>query len=285
MSRYSPQRRKQQQQLRVLQTTTQKSYTKKQVSNAALWVGIVFFSVATSAVLLYFAYTALASRAVYENPRFTLKNISIQSGNIPKAQIQRAGRLAPGQNLMALDLQQIQKDIQRLPYVAEAEIRRQVPDTLVIRIKERVPMLRVLASGGDLGSTEVYYLDREGVLLKPRAGEAVASLPQVTGLRQADLDAGQRLDQPGLRAAIDLIEQLDQMPLRTAFDINVIDVSRTFAMKVFTKQGGCLTFRLEYIDQQLNRLAEIFEIATNRNREIATVDLTPDKNVPVTFLN
>ena len=50
-----------------------------------------------------------------------------------------------------------------------------------------------------------------------------------------------------------------------------------------TRQDLTITFRLEYIDQQLQRLLQIVDYPDFQNRQIRTVDLTPDNNVPVTF--
>ncbi len=47
-----------------------------------------------------------------------------------------------------------------------------------------------------------------------------------------------------------------------------------------THQGMTITFRTDYIDQQLQRLQQIVDYADKQGRPLQTVDLTPDVNVP-----
>jgi hypothetical protein len=54
---------------------------------------------------------------------------------------------------------------------------------------------------------------------------------------------------------------------------------------VSTPKGGKIRFRTSYLSEQFERLNVIFEYAENKGRTVQTVDLTPERNVPVTFLN
>ena len=45
----------------------------------------------------------------------------------------------------------------------------------------------------------------------------------------------------------------------------------------------CIRDSFDCIDQQLQRLLQIVEKPEFQQRQIRTVDLTPDSNVPVTF--
>jgi hypothetical protein len=50
-----------------------------------------------------------------------------------------------------------------------------------------------------------------------------------------------------------------------------------------TRNDMSIVFRLDSIDQQLARLLQIVEYPDFQMRQIRSVDLTPDINVPVTF--
>jgi hypothetical protein len=51
-----------------------------------------------------------------------------------------------------------------------------------------------------------------------------------------------------------------------------------------TTRDLAITFRLDYIDQQMVRLQQIFETFVDKEqRTLHTVDLTPNINVPITF--
>jgi cell division septal protein FtsQ len=127
-------------------------------------------------------------------------------------------------------------------------------------------------------------LDRDQcVLFKPRPGETVRPLPELTGLRNRDLEAGQKLDRPEILAVVSLLKEMELTPLRTALDIRSIDVGQPTCLKVTTAQGAVIYFRLTHMAAQLHRLTEILNIAMQRGQQIASVDLTLDRNVPVIF--
>ena len=50
-----------------------------------------------------------------------------------------------------------------------------------------------------------------------------------------------------------------------------------------TRDRGFIRFRLDCLDQQINRLRVIFDYAKANGKFVRTVDLSPMRNVPVTF--
>jgi cell division septal protein FtsQ len=190
-----------------------------------------------------------------------------------------------GQNLWTLNLPQITHDLEKLPYISSAKVERHFPDRLVIRLHEREPVVKIVGINVDLGTRETFYLDRECVVLKPRDDEdPKRALPEVIGLTNADLEPGVRLEEPALTKALLILESINHISaLNTAITIRTIDLSQPLAIRMVTTRDMSITFRLDYIDQQLARLDAIFRKYNNDTRTIHTVDLTPDRNVPITF--
>jgi cell division protein FtsQ len=186
---------------------------------------------------------------------------------------------------MSLNLKQIQANVEKLPYVAEAQVQRQLPNRIKIRITERVPIAKLIGTGTDLGTKEVFYIDRDGILLKPRLGDPLRDLPEIVAKRVIDLEPGQRLEGAEVLTAINLLKLMELTPIRASLDVRTIDARSPFSMKMHTAQASVIMFRLDHLEQQLQRLTEILEYSQNRQRQINTIDLTPDRNVPVTFLN
>ena len=54
---------------------------------------------------------------------------------------------------------------------------------------------------------------------------------------------------------------------------------------IATARGGKIRFRSSHLEEQFDRLNVIFTYAENQGRFVHTVDLTPERNVPVTFIN
>jgi cell division septal protein FtsQ len=168
--------------------------------------------------------------------------------------------------------------------VAEARVEKHLPDKLIIKITERNPIVKITTTNSDLGRPEVLYIDRDQyVVFKPRPTESTRVLPEITGLSNRDIDVGQHLNQSEVVVAVNLLKALESTTIGSALDVQTIDVSEPLALKVTTRDGAVIWFRLDYIQQQIHRLQEILSYAQSNSKTIRTVDLTLDKNVPITF--
>ena len=90
---------------------------------------------------------------------------------------------AVGENILGLDIDSLKGRLRASPWVAEATVRRTLPDTLEVDIEERVPVALVEANG-------LYLMDGEGTLIElfgPRT--AGFDLPIVRGLSGIEGDA------------------------------------------------------------------------------------------------
>jgi cell division protein FtsQ len=73
--------------------------------------------------------------------RFALKKIDVAGAvQTPRAAIDEVTKSYAGTNLFRLDITRLQESLQRLPWVSRVEIEKNLPDTLHIRVVERVPV-------------------------------------------------------------------------------------------------------------------------------------------------
>ena len=287
MNRRATRTRTRQKQINILHTTARKRHSQKQVMQVAVWCSLVLAMIVAVGAGLHFGIAMALDRVLYTNPRYVLNKIEIEPrGHFSERQIRMAAGLEPGQqNLWTLDLRQITHDLEKLPYVSSAKVERHFPDKVSILIHERVPVVKIVGLNIDLGTRETFYLDRDGVVLKPREDEAAPLLPEIIGLTdaEAELEPGMKLEQSSLTRALQIIDAIDHSQLNTSITIRTIDLNNPLSITMVTRQDMTITFRLDYIDQQLQRLLQIVEYPDFQQRTIRTVDLTPDSNVPVTF--
>jgi cell division septal protein FtsQ len=280
--------RRRQKQINILHTTVRKRHSRKQLTTVGLWsTGVVVILVALI-VALHFGLGFAADHLLYQNPRYTLKKIEIQPNpdHFSPRSIRQAAGLELGPNLWTLNLPQITSDLEKLSYVSSARVERHYPDKIVIRIVERQPVVKIVGINDDLRTRETFYLDHDCIVLKPREGEPVPpNMPEVIGLTNAELQPGMQLDQSNLRKALDILDAIDKTTeLNTAISIRSIDLSQPLSITMTTTRDLAITFRLDYIDQQMVRLQQIFETFVDKEqRTLHTVDLTPNINVPITF--
>lgn len=149
----------------------------------AIWAGMLAAAPTIFAIgVIAFLGTAAAIgyRWLTHSPRFAIRDIVV-TGNarVTSDEILRRGGVAVGQNVFTLSLKATEAKIVQDPYIAEAEVRRRLPDGVSIRVVERQPSALVVVNGAG-----PYLADAGGRVFKRAsltAGEG-AGLPVVTGL-------------------------------------------------------------------------------------------------------
>ena len=278
---------------------------------AAIALGVAFATV-FGAYLLWRAGEWALDRLVYQNKAFAIHVFDIQTdGVIAIPQLRRWAGVKPEQNLLALDLARVKRDLELVPLIQSVSVERILPHTLRLRVAEREPIAQIqTARSGANGALEVavYRLDAEGWVMVPlgspspwSAGSAAApasdkksatvavnpqndSLPLLCGLRTSDLQPGRRLEAPQVQAALQLIVCFDESPMAGLADLKRIDVSAPEILIATTGQGGVVTFGWTDLDQQLRRWHEIFVAGQRLSRAIATLDLAVSNSVPARWL-
>ena len=224
-----------------------------------------------------------------ENAFYQIKDIVVQSsGNALKPdQVIKDLRIQRGQNLLALDLEELRREMELYPVVEKAEVLRELPGRLVIRITERIPLANITV--GTNGPC--YQIDRAGIIMdlmpyqknSEEFGKHLATLPRIKGAHITDLKIGRVTPSPEIFQALALIQKMDAMDLGFNLEIESINVSRRGTVMVNTTDGALVKMGVSDVDKQLRRWALILNDARQRSLKVATMDLTVERDVPVTF--
>jgi cell division protein FtsQ len=138
--------------------------------------------VAVAAVALLAGLGVLGHRWLTRSPRFAIRAIEIRGNDrVAAAALRARVEHALGGNLFGAELAALAADLEREPNVAHAEVRRGLPDRLLVDIEEHVPAA-VVELGG------LYLADARGrVFARTQSDrEDLAGLPIVTGLDRAE---------------------------------------------------------------------------------------------------
>jgi cell division protein FtsQ len=224
----------------------------------------------------------------FANSDYELKAIEVTSdGNLTREAILRAADVAEGMNIFSIDLPKMQDKLGALPQVEESRIQRILPNKLIISIQERRPVAWVVPPDANVGSfnfENAYLVDRRGILLKTKSlAPEYLGLPLIIGVNTSNCQAGQPLDQDEVKAALDLIRESGEI-LQGRFQIQSIDVSKGYCLIVTDKQRATVTFNTDDIESQLHRLGTVLNYCDKNSRELQTVNLLAQRNVPVTFV-
>src|SRR5215469_6464624 len=201
------------------------------------------------------------NKFVYENPSFSIQQIDVQTdGVISRDQLRHWSGVKSGQNLLALDLARVKRDLEMMPIIDSVSVERILPGTLRLRVTERVPVAHVEVpvprAGGGL-DLKTYQLDENGYVMLP-------------------LDPRQRAAPPTQSD-----DAFEGSPMANLVDLRKIDVLSPEVLVVTTGQGSEITFGLENFDQQLLRWQRVQQECTRLNKTIATLNLAVAENTPL----
>jgi cell division protein FtsQ len=224
----------------------------------------------------------------FANSDYAVKAIEVTSdGNLTREAVLRAADVAEGKNIFSISLPKVQEKLGALPQVEESRIQRILPNKLVISIQERRPVAWVVPPETNVGSfnfENAYLVDRRGILLKTKSlAPEYLGLPLIIGVDTSNCQAGQPLEQDDVKAALDLIRASAEI-LQGRFQIQSIDVSKGYCLMVTDKQHAAVTFSTDDIESQLHRLGIVLNYCDKNTRELQTVNLMVQRNLPVTFV-
>lgn len=105
---------------------------------------------------------------ILDSPRFALREIGVDvetHGRVSAGWVRQALRPAVGWNLPRLPLGWVDDALARHPWVASVDVRKKLPDQLVVRVIEKREV--ALGRGTGPGEPEFWYLDARGQRIAP----------------------------------------------------------------------------------------------------------------------
>lgn len=258
---------------------------------AAIALGLVFATV-FSFYLVWRAGEWALNRLVYENKAFAVQEFQVETdGVIAVDQLRRWAGVKTGENLLALDLARVKRNVEMVSMVQSVAVERILPHTLRLRVTERDPLAQVYVPQYRTNGTAemgIVHLDEAGyvmTLLDPRQRSTPPAtgedtLPEIRGSNQNELIPGRRVESPQIRAALQLIAVFNHSSMAGLVDLRKIDVSSSDILRVTTGQGSDVIFSIHDLDRQLLRWRGIYDWGQRMNKAIVTLDLSVSNNIP-----
>ena len=127
-------------------------------------------------------------------------------------------------------------------------------------------------------------MDARGVLMKEKKLlPEYLGLPLILGCASESLEAGKTVESPEAKAALELLRLSTRSFMQTRFQVREIDVSKGYCLVVTDKNHSRVTFGFDNLGLQLQRLEQFLIYSDDAHRELATVNLLVQRNIPVTF--
>lgn len=216
------------------------------------------------------------------NAQFAIRTLDFSSdGKMTPKQIQDYAGVAEGDNLFAIDLRKIQKNLQEVPLVRSVRVQRVLPGALRIRIIERVAVARIPAQRG-----AVYHaVDGEGFVIGPTV--ARPHLPQIIGLDPALVVPGRRIDDANMRDALSLIDLSDRLEGKAGIGLRTVDTRNPDTLELTLERDDRAILgrtRLEDRIRWLSAMLKAIETDQLRGTEPLRFDVRGDSAVAISGL-
>ena len=196
---------------------------------------------------------------------------------LARAEILELAGVDIGDNLLAIDITNIQKNIRLNPWVAQVKGKRDFLDGLSIDIKERNPIAFINLDA-------LYLVDEAGVIFKKASLEDEIDLPVITGLTREDIEEENAKSEFAIKA-VNLIHLLTN---RTVFEVDYlseINIDKTYGLTLYTmREGTRIELGNDNFAEKLDRLERVIK-SRNGLEGIEFVGLNHDKGVVVRLVS
>jgi cell division protein FtsQ len=204
---------------------------------------------------------------VYRSPFLTIETVAVDGASrLADADVLESAALLADETLLRLRPRRVESRLEQNPWIAEATVRRELPDTVRIAVVERSPAAAVVVEG------EQWLVAEDGVFLEQRSEEDTASYVLVEEIADLAPRAGSPSGSTELNNAIAALDGLsdelrqqvqsvvaptiDKTVLRTKDGVEIfvgeaqeMPVKDEIARRILAEQEGVVYINVRTIDR------------------------------------
>jgi cell division protein FtsQ len=222
---------------------------------------------------------APAWRAVRNHAYFALGEVVIHHrGRLPEEALRAAVAVAPGDRIWDVDAEAAAARLRALPWVRSATVQRELPDRVVVRVREYRPAAIVSVPDAPGG---LYYVAANGRIFAPVGSTDGRDLPYITGLATADLDGRAGFGPRAVHRALGLIRLVgrDGASLGPVSEVHA-DRDRGLTL-VPVRPAMSIVLGWSGFPTKLERLGRVLPLWASRAAEVREVNCLSDDQVIV----
>ncbi|HEY2735831.1 MAG TPA: FtsQ-type POTRA domain-containing protein [Polyangiales bacterium] len=208
----------------------------------------------------------LIDRYVHESSSFATRHVDVHGQqHLSREGVIAAAGLALGKNVFATSPEQARASLLREPWIESANVRRSLPGSYAIEVRER----RAVAL---LALDELYLVSDDGVAFKPLGAGDPFDMPVITGLDVSQVAADKRASVSSLMSAVALLHDYQDAGLWRREPISEIHIENDGALSLYVGSDathvrlGKSPFR-----QKLERLSEVLQLLRGQQTRAAYV--------------
>ena len=224
----------------------------------------------TAVLLILVSIGYLSYKYIYLSPKFAVKTVSVIGGGKfvnPQDFKTISEQKTLGQSIFSVDPKELEKSLKSNFLGAKnVEASLDYPDTLVIKVEERLPVALVTSGKKDA----VYYLiDGEGYILGEVSDEFM-DLPKI--IYEGDMKVGSFLDDRVVPVSIEILSEIGKAGL------NVSSISfRERYSKLYLGATEVYLSNLKGVGESVRKLEKLYKNLLLEGKSVIKIDLRYDK--------
>ena len=231
-------------------------------------VGLLFVTVALSSLFAY-AYNFLISR-----PYFQIKEISVRGlRELTEKDVLASAGIKPAQNLLAINTDAVIRRISANQWVENVYVGRELPNKLVLEVKERTPLALVKQD------SDLCLMDAEGFVFKKLGKSDEVDLPIITGV-----DEKGEIKSPLLLSTLNLLKTVSKSGQYAYLGtISEVHLDNVFGLSLISNTGLYLKLGMADFEKKLKQLKLVLADLENRGMKngYLCIDLSDESKVTV----
>ena len=197
--------------------------------------------------ILYGAYLGFGKVTGLES--LSVRTIEVEGcQDVQPEVIRQLAGVTKGDSLLRIDLKEVRRKVVTHPSVKEATVVRELPDTLRISVKERVPVAVVLGR-------QFALVDTEGVVLSLHTAYP-KGYPVITGVPESGVPGQMMIE---AQPAMEVLRNIPQSGLIGQERISELGVEGNLVKVSLMGSGTVLVLKQGNIDVQMKKLARLME--------------------------
>jgi cell division protein FtsQ len=141
-------------------------------------------------------------------PRFAITNLEVEGiRRLSREDVLATAGVHLGENVFGFDTVLAEGKLSQSPWVQSARVRRKLPSTIEITLREHQPAALLVVLG------KTFLVSEEGAPIKEVSSGDPHDLPVITGLSADELRRDRRAEVARIKAALDLLDHYAELPL------------------------------------------------------------------------
>lgn len=209
----------------------------------------------------------IALIAFLNSPFFAVASVQVEGANyLAKEDILKLANLPARVNIFRVNIEQIKSRLSKDLRIQNADVSRNFPTTVIIKIIERRP-IAYLASG--YGFVQI---DKQGIVLAAMKSIKDMKAPMITGITLKNIYIGDKVKQNNILPLLTYLSELDEFSFNQLSEINV---KSSGEMIVYTLDSGYI--RLAIVKNAVDKAKltnQILHEINDKKLAIEYIDLT-----------